>query len=64
MTIDPNHSENVRNYYRRQGIDQVTEQIIRNIQLDGVISMAVDVRLLERLVLIIDATREEVSASL
>lgn len=61
MSTNP---EAVRNYYRRQGIDQVTERIIRNIQLDGVISVAVDVRLLERLVQIIDATREEVSSSL
>lgn len=45
---------------RRQGAELLAQEIIRNIQLDAVISTNVDVRLLERLVQIIDATREDV----
>lgn len=50
--------EPIRNYYRRQGADAVVQSIIRNIQLDAVIATNVDVRLLERLVNIIEASNE------
>lgn len=54
----------VRNYYQRQGAEAVVQNIIRNIQLDAVLSTNVDVRLLERLVQIIEASQEETSAAL
>jgi hypothetical protein len=55
-------AETVRNTYRRQGAEALTEQVIRNITLDAVISTNVDVRFLERLVQIIEASRDEVIA--
>lgn len=53
-----NPQEAIQNRYRREGADAVVERIIRNIQLDGVIATNVDVRFLERLVDIIEASNE------
>jgi hypothetical protein len=58
MTIDHNYAENVRNNYRRQGAKILADEIIRNLQRDAVISVNLNVRLIERLVEIIEATEE------
>ena len=53
-----NDIEAIRNYHRKEGADAVVQRIIRNLQLDAVISTNVDVRFLERLVDIIEASNE------
>lgn len=48
--------EQVRKYYRSQGAKKAIETAIENLQKDAVISMTVDVKLLERIVKIIEGS--------
>lgn len=49
--------ETVRETYRRQGEQRLKDTIVRNILDDAVISTTVDVKLLERIVAIVEAGR-------
>lgn len=48
--------ESVRNRYRNQGAQQAIEAAVRHILEDAVISTTVDVRLLERIVEVVEGS--------
>lgn len=49
--------ESVRESYRKQGADRTVDKVIHNLTTDAVISTSVDVRLLERIVRIVEASK-------